>query len=95
MTKFIEMKFKKSDDVDQTNIEKYRVAANITEYHNKINLNFKIHNQVIIACKNVKINMFKMDVRTFGQNYRNATLSTFHLTVSGNIIPSLKSIGLF
>ena len=25
------MKFKKSDD--QTNIDKYRVAANITEYH--------------------------------------------------------------
>ena len=31
MTTFIKAKLKKSDD--QTNIEKYRVAANITEYH--------------------------------------------------------------
>ena len=31
MTTFIKMKFKKSDD--QTTIDKYRVAANITEYH--------------------------------------------------------------
>ena len=31
MTTFIKTKFKKSDD--QTNINKYRVAANITEYH--------------------------------------------------------------
>ncbi len=30
MTTFIKMKFKKSDD--QTNIDKYRVAANITAY---------------------------------------------------------------
>ncbi len=31
MRAFIKTKLKKSDD--QTNIEKYRVAANITEYH--------------------------------------------------------------
>ncbi len=31
MTTFIKTKFKKSDD--QMNIEKYRVAANITEYY--------------------------------------------------------------
>ena len=31
MTTFIKTKFNKSDD--QTNIDKYRVAANITEYH--------------------------------------------------------------
>ena len=31
MTTFMKAKFKKSDD--QTNIDKYRVAANITEYH--------------------------------------------------------------
>ena len=31
MTTFIKMKPKKSDD--HTNINKYRVAANITEYH--------------------------------------------------------------
>ena len=30
MTTFIKMKFNKSDD--QKNIDKYRVAANITEY---------------------------------------------------------------
>ena len=31
MTTFIKTKLKKSDD--QTNIDKYRVAANITVYH--------------------------------------------------------------
>ena len=31
MTTFIKTKFKKSDD--KTNIDKYRVATNITEYH--------------------------------------------------------------
>ncbi len=31
MTTLIKMKFKISDD--QTNIDKYRLAANITEYH--------------------------------------------------------------
>ncbi len=31
MTAFIKAKFEKSDD--QTNIDKYRVAANITEFH--------------------------------------------------------------
>ncbi len=31
MTTFMKQKFKKSDD--QTNIDKYRAAANITEYH--------------------------------------------------------------
>ena len=31
MTTFIKTKFKKLDD--QTNINKYRVAANLTEYH--------------------------------------------------------------
>ncbi len=32
MTTFTKMKFKKSDD--QTNIDKYRVPANITKYQN-------------------------------------------------------------
>ena len=31
MTIFVKARFKKSDD--QSNIDKYRVAANITEYH--------------------------------------------------------------
>ena len=33
LTKFIKAKFKKLED--QTNIDKYRVAANITEYYIK------------------------------------------------------------
>ena len=36
MTTFIKTKFKISDD--QTNIDKYRLAANITEYYIKVNL---------------------------------------------------------
>ncbi len=32
---------------------------------------------------------------TFGYNQRVATLSTFYLTISGILIPSLKSIGQF
>ena len=36
MTTLIKTKFNISDD--QMNIDKYRLAANITEYHNKINL---------------------------------------------------------
>ena len=36
MKTFIKTMFKKSDD--QTNIDKYKVAANITEYHIIINL---------------------------------------------------------
>ena len=52
MTTFIKKKFKKSDD--QTNIEKYRVAVNINEYH-IISKLFHMKN----ACKNVKINISK------------------------------------
>ena len=57
MTTFIKAKFKKSDD--QTNIDKYRVAANITEYHIqkyvKVNLTknhpFKIFDdEAIFSC---------------------------------------------
>ena len=60
MTTFMKTKLKKSDDL--TNIDKYRVAANITEYHImyyiKINLpknyHFKIHDvKAIITCKNL------------------------------------------
>ena len=36
MTTFIKTKFKISDD--QTNIDKYRLAASITEYHIKSNI---------------------------------------------------------
>ena len=38
MTTFIKVKLKKLDD--QTNIDKYRVAANITEYHIILKFNF-------------------------------------------------------
>ncbi len=42
-----------------------------------------------------RLNMFKMNVHTFGSNYRVATLSTLYLTVSesGIIMSSLKSVG--
>ena len=45
------------------------------------------------VCKNVKSNMFKMDVRTFGSQYTVAYVSIFYPTVSGIITISLKSIG--
>ncbi len=57
MTTFIKTKFKKSDD--QTNIDKYGVAANIREYHIilyqikfSIDSFFKFHEENV--CKNVK-----------------------------------------
>ncbi len=55
MTTFIKTKSKKSDD--QINTDKYRVAANITEPHIKINFlrknhYFKIHeDRAISLCK--------------------------------------------
>ena len=53
MITFIKAKLRKSDD--QTNIDKYRVAANITEYHLiskliMIWLSFHLEN----VCKNAK-----------------------------------------
>ena len=59
MTTFIKVNLKKSDD--QTNMDKYTVATNVTKYHNKyiiINLpknhNFKIRgDKAIILCKYV------------------------------------------
>ena len=78
----IKAKLKKSDD--QTDIDKYKVAQilqNIISYHIKINFP-KNHNSKINA-KNIKN----------GQSHRVTTLSIFYPTVSGIIIPSLKSIG--
>ncbi len=57
MTKFIKMKYKKSDD--QTNMDKYRVVANIIEYYiisklivHRIESLFQIHeDKAIISCK--------------------------------------------
>ncbi len=61
------MKLKKSDD--QTNIDIYRVTANITEYHTYIasKLNFLriIIPKLMMISKNSKIYMLKMDVRAF------------------------------
>ncbi len=62
MSTFIKAKLEKSDD--QTNIDNYRVASNITEYHIP---KFIIIRQLIhekIDLKMSKINMFKMDIRT-------------------------------
>ena len=97
MTTFIKTKVNKSDD--QTNKEKYRAAANITEYHIISKIIFRriiipkfMKKRQLFRVKNVKINMFKMDVLTFSHNCRVATLSTLYLTVSGIIILSLNSI---
>ncbi len=57
MTIFRKLKLKKTDD--QTNIDKYSIASNITEYHYiKINIPKNHHSQLhdnkpIIPCKNV------------------------------------------
>ncbi len=55
------MKFKKSDD--QTNIDKYREVANITEYHiipKSIFLYSKIHKEkAIISCKKKYVKISK------------------------------------
>ena len=70
----------------------YRIS-----YHVKINLLKNLHSKnhndkAFVYIKKFKINKFKMDVRTFGHNYRVDTLSTFYLTASEVIIPNLKSI---
>ena len=53
------------------------------------NQHSKNHDKAIISCKNIKIiNMFKMDIETFRQNCRVATLSIFYNT-------SLKAIEQF
>ena len=56
MTTFTKAKLKKSDD--HTNIDKYRVAATITEYYIKLNLpenhHSKNHVKANISWNNVK-----------------------------------------
>ena len=70
MTTFIKTKLNKLDN--QTNIDKYRVNANITEYHNISKLIFLriiitkfIEKRQLFHVKDYvkmsKINMFKMD----------------------------------
>ena len=68
MITLIETKFKKSDN--QTNIDKYRVAANVSEYYIKINLpsnhHSKIHNnKAVILCKNDKNQQVYMVIWSF------------------------------
>ena len=66
MTTFIKTKFKISDD--QTNIDKYRLAANITEYHiisKLIFLRIIIPNFMMIR-QLFHVKMCKMNVRTIG-----------------------------
>ena len=76
MTTFIKAKLKQSND--QTNIDKYRVAANIIEYH----IISKFIFLRIINPKNVKKSTCL--IRTYGlfcYNYRVFRLSTFYPTV--------------
>ena len=58
MTTFIKTKFKKSDD--QTNIDKYRVAANITEYQN--NLQKFMEKRQLFHVKNQQVSNGLMDI---------------------------------
>ena len=70
MTSFIKAKPKKSDDQTRRILTNEK-AANFTEFPNiKITLSKNHHSKIhddkaIISCKNVKINMYKMDIRTF------------------------------
>ena len=87
MTTFIK-KFKKSND--QTNIDKFRVAANITEYHSIskliflriINAKFMKIRQIFHVNNVKKSTCLKWTYGLFGNNYQIATLSTLYLTVS-------------
>ena len=89
MTTLIKTKLKKSDNLHNF---KYRVAANITEYHIVSKIIFlRFLSFIKMYVKMLKINMFKMDFRTFFYNCKVDTLSTFYPTVSGIIIPNLKS----
>ncbi len=69
MPTFIKTKFNNSDY--QKNIDKYRVAVNITENYVISKLIFlriiipNPENKAIISCKNKYVKMFRMDLRTF------------------------------
>ena len=80
MTTFIKTKFKKSDD--QTNIDIYRVAANITECH----INLKLIN--LESPKNLILIKILQDITV-------ASLCTRYLIAKGIITESLSSIGQF
>ena len=61
----------------QTNIDNFRVAE-----HNYYTLN-----RAIISCK--KITYLKLTYELFARNYGVTSLSTFYVTVSEIIVPSL------
>ncbi len=61
MTTFIKGTLKKS--YDQMNIDKYRIAANIIEYHVISKLIFQKSYKLFHVKMQVK--MFKIDIRTF------------------------------
>ena len=89
MTTFIKTKIKKSDD--QTNIYKYRVAANITEYHiisKLISLGIIIQNSNMPKLMNYKCQIYWVSY----VDYRVASLFTRYLTAKGIIPESLKLI---
>ena len=77
MTTFIKTKFKRSDD--QTNIDKYRLAANITEYHIISKLIFLR----IIIPKLIKIRKL-YDVKNVYKNVKNGRIWPFWSQLSGS-----------
>ncbi len=101
MTTFIKTKLNKSDD--QTNIDKYRLTANIIEYYIKSKLiifpksmiirqSFHIKKMYVKMSKN---KMFKIYILTFWSQLASCyAFYKLYLTVSG-IIPSLKLIEQF
>ena len=104
LTTFTKTKFKKSDD--QTNIDKYRVAVDITEFHIiskfhilRINIPkfMKIGQlfHVTKYAKKIKKSSYLGTYELFSLNYWVASLSTLYLTVLGIIIPSFKLIGQY
>ena len=90
----------KSDD--QTNNDKYRVTANITEYHNiskliffRIIISKLMLKRQLFHVKMSEINMFKMDEWTFLSQLSSCYAFCIYLTVLGIITPNLKSIRQF
>ncbi len=77
-------------------IDKYIVAANNTEFHIISKLIFL---RIIISKFMMIRQLFHVKIvctnRLFGPNRRVATLSKLYITVSGTMIPNLKSIGQF
>ncbi len=72
------------------NIDKYKVAANITEYR----IVTKVIFQRIIIYVKIYVKLLESSCQNgqlLGYNCRVATLPRFYITVTGIRIPSLKS----